>query len=219
MPLITHIEHMCEKPHAEYALSLLQKVARRVEPIMIRRGYMVGTLCEFFHSDRSLGASPCKCGEDPPNPTQEWTKREGNESLFVSVHHWTIRYSWISKRLWGQYLAHFVVLYCIRTLALNRLCSTRLTHNIYGSHNKKFDALLEEHMVEYAILTVANQQKKDERLERSKVRGRSIPDDQGQDGGLATEVKDLGKSLRERGGGGSKNSKTFDLIPPSRPRK
>lgn len=55
---------MSEKPYAVHALSILHEVARRVEPIMVNRGYKIGALSEFYPSNRVLGTASVNYGQD-----------------------------------------------------------------------------------------------------------------------------------------------------------
>lgn len=75
---------------------------------------------------------------------------------------------------------------------LNIFRPTRLAHNVYGSHGEDFCALLEEHMVEYAVLTVASRERKDEFLRSTKSGVTKPGTQQQQDGGLVAGVERLG---------------------------
>lgn len=59
VPIITYLS---EKPYAIHALSILHEVAHRVESIMLKRGYKIGALREFYPESRLLGTFP------PPAP-------------------------------------------------------------------------------------------------------------------------------------------------------
>ncbi len=53
-PLIHGFVHLKEKPREAEALRILQKIASLVKPLMRQRGWHVGTLSEFFPSERNL---------------------------------------------------------------------------------------------------------------------------------------------------------------------
>ncbi|PWY86858.1 WLM-domain-containing protein [Aspergillus heteromorphus CBS 117.55] len=53
-PLVFEYQHDKHRPRESEALLVLQKVASLVKPIMRRRGWRVGTLCEFYPHQRNL---------------------------------------------------------------------------------------------------------------------------------------------------------------------
>lgn len=55
VPIITYLS---EKPYSIHALSILHEVAHRVESIMLKSGYKIGALCEFYSPHGPLGTFP-----------------------------------------------------------------------------------------------------------------------------------------------------------------
>lgn len=53
-PLITAYEHEKHRPKETDALKTLRKVASLVKPIMRQRGWRVGTLTEFWPTEKNL---------------------------------------------------------------------------------------------------------------------------------------------------------------------
>lgn len=53
-PLVGQFEHLSDKRRASEALHMLKKIASLVKPIMRQRGWRVGTLREFYPSERAL---------------------------------------------------------------------------------------------------------------------------------------------------------------------
>ncbi|KAI9802232.1 MAG: hypothetical protein M1825_002953 [Sarcosagium campestre] len=53
-PLISAYSHLKEKPREAEALHSLQKIASLVKPVMRQRGWRVGTLREFYPTERNL---------------------------------------------------------------------------------------------------------------------------------------------------------------------
>jgi DNA-dependent metalloprotease WSS1 len=53
-PLVSSFQHDAHRPHANQALLALRKIASLVKPIMRRRNWSVGTLCEFYPEERNL---------------------------------------------------------------------------------------------------------------------------------------------------------------------
>lgn len=53
-PLVFEYQHEKQRPREAEALLILRKVASLVKPIMRRRDWKVGTLCEFYPHQRNL---------------------------------------------------------------------------------------------------------------------------------------------------------------------
>lgn len=53
-PLVFEYQHEKQRPRESEALLILRKVASLVKPIMRRRDWKVGTLCEFYPHQRNL---------------------------------------------------------------------------------------------------------------------------------------------------------------------
>lgn len=53
-PLVLEYQHDKHRPREAEALHMLQKIVSLVKPIMRQRGWKVGTLSEFYPSQRNL---------------------------------------------------------------------------------------------------------------------------------------------------------------------
>lgn len=53
-PLVHEYQHERRLPRESEALYVLRKIASLVKPIMRRRSWSVGTLCEFYPRERNL---------------------------------------------------------------------------------------------------------------------------------------------------------------------
>lgn len=53
-PLINDYSHLKDQPREAEALKILQKISSLVKPVMRQRGWKVGTLAEFYPTERNL---------------------------------------------------------------------------------------------------------------------------------------------------------------------
>ncbi|EIW73578.1 hypothetical protein TREMEDRAFT_59752 [Tremella mesenterica DSM 1558] len=63
MSLVGRFEHLPNRPKSDAARPLLEKIASQVKPIMLKRGWKVGTLAEFTPADPSLLGNNTNKGE------------------------------------------------------------------------------------------------------------------------------------------------------------